>query len=320
MSNKIRADLLAAQQFAVSRKTARLWIQDGLVQHGKLVVQKPSQLLDAEVILQFLGDHNLLAHNQNTGVAHQKTHDGQQALPVWNHSIPIVYEDAYFWVVEKPSGILVHPTTHEASHTLANIMQGYFVKQKLANYGDWLRAGIVHRLDRDTAGLIVVAKDMDTYSALSRMFKHNWVQKKYYALVTGHLNAQVVEVKAPIIKRKDGVKRVVSNEYEAKNAWSIFRELKRYQQFSLVEVTIRTGRTHQIRVHAEFIKNPIINDPLYNSSNNVLSHASADPNPGYHQYLYAYHLAFKHPVTSQRVVCTLPLPKEFLRYCQPYEQ
>lgn len=197
----------------------------------------------------------------------------------------IVYEDEDLLIVNKPVGILSHPTKFDNNHTLVNMINHY-----LTNNQALIRSGLAHRLDKTTSGLMIVAKNQLTLQVISKSFQERKVIKKYYALVVGKLPANRININLPIGRHQGGaIKMVVNGGKNPKPASTSIRLIEKLGIYNLVECELHTGRTHQIRAHLAHLKCPILNDPLYGES--------VDPKNGY--YLHAYYLQFAHPITNQ---------------------
>jgi len=218
--------------------------------------------------------------------------------PLAPEDIPlkIVYEDADLLVVDKPPGLAVHPAPGHPSHTLVNAVLGYL--PSLAD-DDFVRPGIVHRLDKDTSGLIIVAKNRPAHENLSDQFKARSVAKSYTVLVKGRLSPESGVIEAAIGRDPRNRQRmaVVAKGREARTE---YRVLKYYKDYSLLEIRPRTGRTHQIRVHLAAIGFPVVGDAAYGVPSPQLSR----------QFLHASRLSFSLPSTGQYVEFTSPLPPD----------
>jgi len=233
--------------------------------------------------------------------------------------IEIVFEDEFLAVVNKPSGMVVHPGAGVDGGTLANAIAWHF---KLENKDGSDRVGIVHRLDKETSGLMVVAKSQEIQEKLSAQFQNREVFKQYLALVHGRVEQESGKIEAPIGRdRKHRTKMRVSTQ-GGKSALSFWKVVRRYRNFTLLEVEPKTGRTHQIRVHLAYIGHPIVADKLYNSGrdNTVadpqIKQAIAKLN---RFFLHSAKLEFNHPVSGRRLSFSCGLPKElseFLRILQ----
>ena len=207
----------------------------------------------------------------------------------------VVYEDADLLVVDKPAGLVTHPAPGHPDHTLANAVLAHC--PDLEGVGGEVRPGLVHRLDRDTSGLIVVAKNDAAQAGLSGQFKDRTVSKAYLAVVTGYPEPARAIIDAPIGRHPRSRTRmaVVSTGRDAVTEYEV---LKRLRGYSLVEVRPRTGRTHQIRVHMASVAHPLAGDTTYGS-----------PAPGLERhFLHAHRLAFDHPRTGRRLELESPLP------------
>lgn len=230
-----------------------------------------------------------------------------EALP---EKIPlsILYEDADLLVVNKPAGLVVHPAAGHAEHTLVNALLHHCAGQ-LSGIGGVARPGIVHRLDKETSGCLVVAKNDQTHLALARLFSGHEVQKIYNAIVCGEVAREAGEIHASIARHPTHRKcmAVVDSGREAHTS---YRVLKRLKNATLVEATLHTGRTHQIRVHFQFIGHPIVGDAVYGKRQNqrlkeLTRFAAA------RQMLHSRFLSFKHPRTGKMIRCEAPLPPDF---------
>ena len=291
---KIRLDQLVCNQFKISRNLSKEYIQNGYIFFNNKVLTKPNLKMN---------DNDILTLNKTDDVKKE------EELIANKTEIKIVYEDEYIFIVDKPSGIIVHPTSFQETNTLANIMKHVFDTKNIKPFGELFRNGIVHRLDKDTSGLLIVAKNQKSYDVFSKMIFDKEIDRKYLALVSGHLKTKTVEVQAPIARIKETNKREVSTQHDAQDATTIFKEIQKYNNFSLVECTLTTGRTHQIRVHAEYINNNILNDPVYGLKHIV-------KNTKYGQYLVAYKLNFIHPFLNKEITIEIPMPDEFKKYIE----
>ncbi len=227
--------------------------------------------------------------------------------------LDIVFEDETLAVINKPSGMVVHPGAGVHGGTLANALAWHFKFRssdpKLEN-----RPGIVHRLDKDTSGLIVVAKNEAAHESLSAQFQNRTVFKSYLALVHGQFDTESGQIEAPIARDRTNRLRmaVVRGGRHAFSVWSV-RE--RFEKFTLVEVEIKTGRTHQIRVHLAHIKHPVVGDDTYNGGRDKtvadIKKRKAIAALG-RFFLHAERLEFDHPQTGERMKFSAPLPADLL--------
>ena len=255
------------------------------------------------------------------------------------HAVPedipldILYEDKYLAVVNKPAGMMVHAgagSTDDARNrgTLVNALLHHMAK--LSDVGGELRPGIVHRLDKQTSGAIVVAKDDVTHRKLGEMFSMRRVAKTYIALVHGTLAKDNVTVSLPIARDLVRRTRMTTRRPDGRSAVSHIKVLERlatrYGAFTLVEVRIETGRTHQIRVHMQSLGHPVVGDTLYGAPRAIvpvarkgeIEHPTEEPIAGLERnFLHAAHLEFAHPQTGKALTIDAPLPaelEEFLRW------
>ena len=216
--------------------------------------------------------------------------------------LDIIYEDNDIIVVNKPKGLVVHPANGNPDGTLVNAIMA-ICKDSLSGIGGEIRPGIVHRIDKDTSGLIIIAKNDKAHIHLSEQIKNREVKKTYLALVRGVINENEATIDMPIGRStKDRKKMAVTKT--GKNAITHFKVLKRYDKYTYVEVKIETGRTHQIRVHMSEIGHPIIGDEVYSNGKNVFGVNG--------QMLHAARLSFKHPISDEKLNLEAPLPKYFI--------
>ncbi len=235
-----------------------------------------------------------------------------EPLDLQPEAIPlrIVYEDGDLLVVDKPAGLAVHPAPGHARHTLVNAVLAHC--PDLSGIGGKRRPGIVHRLDKDTSGLIIVAKHDAAHLSLARQLKERKVEKTYLALVDGRVAPPEGVIDAPIGRHPVDRKRMAVVE-RGREARTRYRTLREVDGRTLLEVRPETGRTHQIRVHLASIGHPITGDPLYNRR--------GSPPPGLRrQFLHAQRLAFRHPRTGGRLELEAPLPPELTDVLETLER
>lgn len=226
--------------------------------------------------------------------------------------LDIRFEDQHLIVLSKPAGLVVHPARGHSRGTLVHALLGHTAD--LGTQAGAERPGIVHRLDKDTSGLMMVAKDDFTQVALSEALKIRSIERRYVTLVHGYIAPDTGIIDAPLARHpKDRMRMGVSDHPDAKQSVTTFRVLERFMAgqhddgYTLVECKLYTGRTHQIRVHMHYIKHPVVGDPLYGRN-----HPKADLGLN-RQFLHAYRIAFDHPQTGDRIDLTDPLPPELAR-------
>jgi 23S rRNA pseudouridine1911/1915/1917 synthase len=211
--------------------------------------------------------------------------------------LAIIYEDEDILVIDKPAGLTVHPAPGHPSHTLVNAILAHCPGLAMSN--ELMRPGIVHRLDKDTSGLIVIAKNDFAQEYLAAQFKNRTVTKGYLVLVKGRLSPEQGIIEAPIGRDTHSRRRMAILE-AGKEATTQYQVLKYLNNYTLVEVTPLTGRTHQIRIHLSAIGCPVVGDPLYGIKSAHLNR----------QFIHAYRLGFHLPSTKQYQEFTSPLPTE----------
>lgn len=220
--------------------------------------------------------------------------------------LDIVYEDEYLMVINKPSGLVVHPGSGNKDNTLVNGLM-YYTKN-LSDIGDSDRPGIVHRLDKDTSGLMLVAKENKTHEILAEEFKKHNIHREYIALVDGVIEVSRGTIDAPIKRSKENYQKMTVAS-GGKKAITNFEVIKRYKNNTLIRLVLETGRTHQIRVHMSYIGYPIHNDPVYNKKVST----------SFGQFLHSEYLKFIHPITKKELEFRCPLPDEFQEYLNTLE-
>ena len=215
--------------------------------------------------------------------------------------LEILYQDNDIIVVNKPKGMVVHPANGNPDGTLVNAIMS-ICKDSLSGIGGEIRPGIVHRLDKNTSGVIIIAKNDKAHIALSEQLKNHEIKKTYIALVRGVVKENNATINMPIARSKKDRKKMDVDK-NGKEAVTHFKVLKRFQDCTLLEINIETGRTHQIRVHLSHIGYPIIGDEVYSNGKNKWNIEG--------QCLHAKSLDFKHPITGKEMHIEAELPNYF---------
>ena len=296
------------QSLKLSRSKTKVLIESGMVTvNGKKALHH--QLLNA-------GDRVVI----------KLPLQSQSEMSRANIDLDIIFEDDYLIVVNKPAGLTVHPGAGQSSETLANALINY--TDSLSKLSGQDRPGIVHRLDKDTSGLILVAKDDQTHATLQKMFSERRISKVYSAVVCGHLKEEFGKIELPIGRsRKERQKMRVARD-KGRAAITEFRMEKRYRLVDFLEVRLHTGRTHQIRVHFAFLGHPVLGDPTYGGRQKWLKSVFSAEKPTAaraldimpRQALHARILEFAHPVTGRIVKWESPLPKDFRQLLDFFEE
>jgi len=224
--------------------------------------------------------------------------------------IEIIYEDNDIIVVNKPKGMVVHPANGNPDGTLVNAIMA-ICKDSLSGIGGEIRPGIVHRLDKDTSGLLIVAKNDKAHVNMSEQIKNHEVKKTYIALVRGVVKENEATIDMPIGRSNSDRKKMAVNK-NGKNAITHIKVLKRYQKYTLLQVNIETGRTHQIRVHLSHIGYPVVGDYTYSNGKNEFGVVG--------QCLHAKELEFRHPITEKEMKLDAPLPEYIEKLLQELDK
>lgn len=224
-----------------------------------------------------------------------------------NIPLEIAYEDEHLLVVNKPRGMVVHPAPGNYSSTLVNALL-WHCKGKLSGINGVARPGIVHRIDKDTSGLLLVAKNDLAHVSLSEQIKAHTLDREYRAVIHGHLKEPEGIVDAPIGRSINDRKKMCVTERNSKNAVTHYQVIEEYRNFSFLKLKLETGRTHQIRVHMAYLGHPVAGDPVYGLKNGVASLNG--------QCLHAGVLGFVHPVTNEFIRVEAPLPDYFMNFIE----
>ena len=263
-------------------------------------------------IQQLIKEQNIMVNGKATKSSYKIEKDDEIAIEVpeaetteikpENIKIDIVYEDSYIVVINKQAGLVVHPAHGHYSGTLVNAIL-YHIKD-LSGINGEIRPGIVHRLDKDTSGLIVIAKNDKVHVTLTEMFQEKKIRKTYLAILKGKLNKSEGKVVTQIGRDKNDRKKmtVIDDITKGKTAITNYRVISQNSLFTLVKVNIETGRTHQIRVHMRHLGYPILGDSVYGRKDNEKR-----------QMLHAYRLEFLHPVTGNPMEFIGEIPEDFQR-------
>ena len=222
-----------------------------------------------------------------------------------NIPLDIVFEDEHLLVVNKPRGMVVHPAPGNYSGTLVNALL-YHCKDSLSGINGVLRPGIVHRIDKDTSGLLIVAKTDKAHLGLAEQIKEHSFTREYNAVICGHLKEQIGTVNAPIGRSTKDRKKMCVTDINSKNAVTHYSVIKEYGKYSHISLNLETGRTHQIRVHMAYLGHAVAGDPIYGNDK-----YSAELRG---QCLHAIKIGFIHPVTNEYLEFTTDLPQYFKEF------
>ncbi len=286
----IRLDKFLSENTDYSRSKIASMIEEGLVEVDGKKEKASYKLKGNEMILL-------------PEVFEEKTDIIGEDIP-----LDILYEDDYLLVVNKPSGMVVHPGNGNDKHTLVNAL--VYHTNALSKENGNERPGIVHRIDKDTSGVLLIAKNDLVHNILAEGFKNKTIKRTYIALLKGEFPNESATIDAPIGRDKNNrLKNTVTKE-NSKEAITHLRVLKRYRGYTLAELKLETGRTHQIRVHMKYIGYPVYNDPVY----------TADKTSEFGQFLHAKSLQFEHPISKEMMYFESSLPSEFEDFISKLEE
>ena len=288
-----RIDTVVAEREQISRSAAAKLVESGAVLVNSKIVAKNYKIRENDVIEVF--------------------HPDVKECEVEPQNIPIdiIYEDDDIVVVNKESGMVVHPAAGNPDGTLVNALL-YHCGDSLSGVGGVARPGIVHRIDKDTSGLLVVAKNDDAHIFLSEQLKTHSVSRVYHAVVVGNLKEMSGTVDEPIGRHPVDRKKmaVIKNDaYTSREAVTHYKVIKRFHGFDYVQCELETGRTHQIRVHMAYLGHPLLGDEVYGGNKTRFGTLHKDCIDG--QCLHAKELHLTHPKTKENMTFTSPLPKNF---------
>lgn len=286
--NGVRIDVFLTEKLDISRTFVRRQIKEGSLSVNGKSVTKPGAVLRE-------GDDVRFA-----------VRDLREKMPVAETvDLKIYFEDAHCMVIEKPAGMLTHPAGKRVTGTLVNALMGRF--DTMGFSADLCRPGIVHRLDEDTSGIMVVTKTPEAMKKFAQMFEKRKIEKKYLTLIVGKLEPKEGSIDAPLIRSGEAMK--VSGSQQAKSALTHYA-VKEYirDAYSYLEIQIITGRTHQIRVHLSAINHPIVGDQTYGSA--AVNEEFEEKFGLKRQFLHAYSLKFTHPFTGEAMHFESDLPED----------
>lgn len=232
----------------------------------------------------------------------------EYSLEPINMNLEIVYEDEDVLVVNKPNGLVVHPAPGNYTNTLVNGL--LYHSKELSSINGEFRPGIVHRIDADTTGLLMVAKNDKAHLSLAKQLEEKKTKRKYIALVWGVIKEDTALIDAPIGRDKVDRKKMAVTDIHSKEARTHLKVLKRYKNATLVELVLETGRTHQIRVHMDYIHHPVVNDPVY-GKRKIIDDTG--------QCLHAKELGFIHPTTGKEMYFVKEPPECFNNIVHQFE-
>lgn len=283
-----RLDVFLEQKLNVSRNKVKKSIDQGLILVNQKQQKAGYKIKNGDVI-----DYELME---------------TPSLNATPENIPlnIIFENDNLLVINKPAGMVVHPACGNYSGTLVNALCGY--TNSLSTVGGEFRAGIVHRLDKDTSGLLLVAKNDFAHKSLAEQIKNKTCKRFYLAVLEGNLKQDSGIIETNLTRSlKDRKKFDVCEKTKGKSAVTLYKVIERFKGYCLVEFELKTGRTHQIRVHAKYLGHPVVGDNVYGFK----THKELNG-----QLLHAYKIEFSEPSTNEKLTFTCPLPEKFTRFVE----
>lgn len=282
-----RADSFIADALDISRTQAAKLIEDGMVTLEGKPIKKKDFVKAGDCFSVIIED--------------------AKPLEIKAESIPldIVYEDDCMLIVNKPKGMVVHPAPGNGNGTLVNALMAY-CKDNLSGINGVLRPGILHRIDKDTSGLLMVAKNDLAHKALAEQIKEHTFTREYVAVVYGNIKNDSGTIDAPIGRNPKDRKKMAVTDKNSRNAVTHYEVIERFGAFTLVKFVLETGRTHQIRVHSAYIGHPVAGDPVYGPKK-VITELGG-------QCLHAKKIGFIHPATKEYMEFESPLPLYFEKF------
>ena len=280
----VRLDVAASDLFGISRARAQELLEEGKIKLNGTLREKKFRVLPGDRIAADIPES-------------REPEAVPQDIPV-----DIVYEDEDLLVVDKPRGMVVHPAAGNPDGTLVNALL-FHCRGRLSSINGVIRPGIVHRIDKDTSGLLIVAKTDEAHRGLAEQIAKHTFTRRYEAIVGGRFREQSGTVDAPIGRHKTDRKKMAVTKTNSKPAVTHWRVIAEGEKYTRVECTLETGRTHQIRVHMAYIGHPVAGDPVYGSERYKLGMEG--------QCLFAKYISFTHPVTGKTLSFEAPLPEYF---------
>ena len=289
--DKIRIDACLIEVLEISRSKVQKMIKDKAILVNDNIVKNSYQVKINDEI-------KILPYEEE-----------ETKIEAENIEIEIVYEDEDVVVVNKPNKMVVHPAIGNKKGTLVNALLYHF--KNLSDINGETRPGIVHRIDAETTGLLMVAKNNKAHEILAKELETKKTYRKYIALVHGIIKHDTGTIDAPIGRDRNDRKKMTVTEINSKDAITHFKVLERYTDATLIELTLETGRTHQIRVHLNYIEHPVVNDAVYGRRRKI-------DDTG--QCLHAKELGFIHPKTNEFMNFDSKLPKCFIKILDIYKE
>ena len=288
-----RIDVFVSQNTDFSRNSVQILLEEGKISVNDKKVSKSYKMKTGDCLT------IIIEQAKDVGIT-------AEDIP-----LDIYYEDDDLLVVNKPKGMVVHPANGNENGTLVNALM-YHCKDSLSGINGEIRPGIVHRIDKDTSGLLVIAKNDIAHEHLAKQFKEHSINRIYHAIVYGNVKEDSGDVEAPIGRHKTDRKKFCITQTNSKSAFTHYDVVDRLKGFTLVKCKLKTGRTHQIRVHMQSLGHPLAGDPVYGPKNCITELKG--------QALHAGVLGFVHPKTGEYIEFSSPWPPEFEKFYNKVKQ
>ena len=300
----------------------------------KFLKEQNHELLYSRALIEKLIDNKKISNNANLvtkkslilkgddiiNVVLDQENISQKLPEKENIPLVILYEDEYLAIIDKPAGMTVHPAPGNYTGTLVNALLYHFEKNLSNNQDNQMRPGIVHRLDKDTSGVLIITKDNKTHFELSKLFAERKVLKTYFCICLGTFQSDVGSINHPISRNKSDRKKMAIDP-NGKSALTRYTVLREYEYFSVLKIEIETGRTHQIRVHLDAINHPVLGDIVYNNLKKTLNRVPHKEQISLKQFLsnnlkrqalHAWELRFVHPITNKEIYVSANIPNDLI--------
>lgn len=301
------SDIIELEVYEDINERIDAYLADELEEYSRSFIQKLIKKDKVKVNNDFIKSKTII--NKGDKIVLEIPEDKKLEINPEDIDINIVYEDDDLAVVYKPRGMVVHPAPGNYNGTLVNVLLYKF--NSLSNINGKIRPGIVHRIDKDTTGLLMIAKTNLAHISLAKQLKEHSINRRYIALVEGNINEDKGTINAPIGRNSKDRKKMCVTKDNSKEAITHFNVIRRFEKYTLIEAKLETGRTHQIRVHMKYIKHPVVGDKVYGIRNQKFNLRG--------QLLHAKIIGFIHPTSGEYLEFSSDLPEDFSNILEKLE-